>query len=664
METTKTGWSYISAIFKMLLDKCDENNLVEPQFIYRGITKRFFSRSKTIENDINFIKERYKLYSKGKDRIKEFYKLSYEKLKKDLKNGTNKGKDPYELLRCIMEEECYKYIVPEYIKSGAAVRMQQQSVSSTPQIDYVNYIKHMLNDIKNRFPIYIDENYSDVEILADLQHKGAASCLVDFSNNFLTSLWFATETHNDDIGYLFCYDINKEMIEEDKLSVLDPIKKIDCSIEELLHETTKTTRYSGNRSYKFWLWKPSNLNERIARQDSIFVFGIEAFKVDEHRIITIPIPPDWKKPIQHVLKSIMGITAESIYCDVDGYADANSKTKPYEKNTLHFFSEKYDSDTNNNSIADIQDGMACLFQCEYELALKYFTQYESKTNKIFDRKNITALSLYDESAFRNLKNFVLNMEVHYSKGLCLKHMGNKYAAIEEFENAQDSCCELHEKVSKQISYYNINDAKDNFKNELEHLLKYQKYIENKQQKTFNDLMDMYYDTYQYDKVIDIIHNKKEQLLDHDDNNLESLYTTIEREAICLNAIMGITDLMKNKNTERRNISFALPEYQFGQQIQPFYYVLNQYFDYVINILKNNKKSNNAYQRFVEIIENGSAKEFNSSNYYTNWNLADMIYLIDKMKDVNLCLYKDLMTATSRMIDFINYVQGKIRIDPW
>ena len=256
------------------------------------------------------------------------------------------------------------------------------------------------------------------------------------------------------------------------------------------------------------------------------------------------------------------------------------------------------------------------------------------------------------------------MEVHYSKGLCLKHMGNKYAAIEEFENAQDSCCELHEKVSKQISYYNINDAKDNFKNELEHLLKYQKYIENKQQKTFNDLMDMYYDTYQYDKVIDIIHNKKEQLLDHDDNNLKSLYTTIEREAICLNAIMGITDQMKNKNTEKRNISFALPEYQFGQQIQPFYYVLNQYFDYVINILKNNKKSNNAYQRFVEIIENGSAKEFNSSNYYTNWNLADMIYLIDKMKDVNLCLYKDLITATSRMIDFINYVQGKIRIDPW
>lgn len=664
METTKNGWNYISAIFQMLLDKCDENNLVEPQFIYRGITKRFFSRSKTIEDDINSIKERYKLYSKGKDRIKEFYELSYKKLKKELKKGKNNRKDPYELLRCIMDEECYKYTVPEYIKSGAAVRMQQQSVSSTPQIDYVNYIKHMLNDIKNRFPIYIDENYSDVEILADLQHKGAASCLVDFSNNFLTSLWFATETHNDDVGYLFCYDINKEMIEEDKLSVLDPIKKIDRSIEELLNETTKTTRYSGNRAFKFWLWKPSNLNERIARQDSVFVFGIEAFKVDEHSIITIPIPPDWKKPIQHVLKSIMGITAESIYCDVDGYADANSKTKPYEKNTLHFFSEKYDSDPNNNSIDDIQNGMACLFQCEYELALKYFTQHESRTNKIFNKKYITTLSFHDENAFSNLKNFVLNMEVHYSKGLCLKHIGNKYAAIEEFKNAQDSCCELHKKISNQISHYCKNDHQDIFKSDLEHLLKYQKYIENKQQKTFNDLMDMYYDTYQYDKVIEIIHNQKEQLLGHDDNNLESLYTTIEREAICLKAIISITNKVKNSNTEKINVSFVLPEYQFSQQIQPFYYVLNQYFDCVINILLHNKHSNKAYQKFVEIIENGSIKEFNSPNYYTNWNLADMISLIEKTKHVNFDLYKDLMTATSRMTDFINYVQGKIRIEPW
>lgn len=112
-----------------------------------------------------------------------------------------------------MKCEEYKYVPPEYIKSGAAIRMQK--LKNRSHIDYINYIKYLIRDAKIRFPEYT-ENYSDIEILADIQHKGGASCLVDFSNNFLISLWFATQTNNDDnnFGYLFCYDINSEMIEK------------------------------------------------------------------------------------------------------------------------------------------------------------------------------------------------------------------------------------------------------------------------------------------------------------------------------------------------------------------------------------------------------------------------------------------------------------------
>lgn len=272
------------------------------------------------------------------------------------------------------------FIVPEYIKSGAAIRMQ--NLKNRSHIDYINYIKNLIDDAKYRFSEYAAENYSDIEILADIQHKGGASCLVDFSNNFLISLWFATQTNKDDkdFGYLFCYDINVEMIEKDNLSMLSHSKSKD-TIENLLYATTKSTKYTEDKSYKFWLWKPSYLNERIARQDSIFIFGLEPFANKDHGVLVIPIPPDWKKNIQLVLKSYFGITEESIYCDSNGFATSHDKTKPYERVTTSFFNEYFSPITKNKKMifCNIQNGMACLFQGEYELALQYFMNFESCT---------------------------------------------------------------------------------------------------------------------------------------------------------------------------------------------------------------------------------------------------------------------------------------------
>ena len=141
------------------------------------------------------------------------YKKFYNEFIREYKELKNVS--PLDTLEHLMKCDNYKYTVPEYIKSGAAIRMQ--NLKNRSHIDYINYIKNLIDDAKYRFSEYAAENYSDIEILADIQHKGGASCLVDFSNNFLISLWFATQTNKDDkdFGYLFCYDINVEMIEKD-----------------------------------------------------------------------------------------------------------------------------------------------------------------------------------------------------------------------------------------------------------------------------------------------------------------------------------------------------------------------------------------------------------------------------------------------------------------
>lgn len=206
----------------------------------------------------------------------EKYNEKYEEVKSVLAEYVNTT-DYFKVI-----SECPKEIFPEYIRSGASVRLKDMEYRTYN--DYINYHQALIIDAKNRFPVKY-QDLTDIEILADIQHKGGDTCMVDFSNNFLTSLWFAVQNDFEDIGYLFCYDIHKDMIEMDYLSCLGPQKE-KRKIHELLYDTTKSSNYDGNSIYKFWLWKPSNLNMRIARQDSVFVFfGLEPFNISEHKVL-------------------------------------------------------------------------------------------------------------------------------------------------------------------------------------------------------------------------------------------------------------------------------------------------------------------------------------------------------------------------------------------
>ena len=78
--------------------------------------------------------------------------------------------------------------------------------------DFVSALIDLTQRARKEFPIdYAD--YSDLEILADIQHNGGATCLVDFSKNLLTALWFACSNEKDDKkdGFLFCYNIIEDI---------------------------------------------------------------------------------------------------------------------------------------------------------------------------------------------------------------------------------------------------------------------------------------------------------------------------------------------------------------------------------------------------------------------------------------------------------------------
>ena len=73
---------------------------------------------------------------------------------------------------------------------SAAYRRIGQSHENPPPSVLQNYIKQLLESAHRRgFQERQGKSDRDLELLADLQHHGAATCLIDFTTNALIALW-------------------------------------------------------------------------------------------------------------------------------------------------------------------------------------------------------------------------------------------------------------------------------------------------------------------------------------------------------------------------------------------------------------------------------------------------------------------------------------------
>ena len=64
------------------------------------------------------------------------------------------------------------------------------------------------------------------------------------------------------------------------------------------------------------------------------------------------------------------------------------------------------------------------------------------------------------------------------------------------------------------------------------------------------------------------------------------------------------------------------------------------------------------------IDDYHRKPFINESFYPTWNMKDINEYIEQIEYMDSEKYKGLMTITSMITDFINFVQGRIRIEPW
>jgi hypothetical protein len=290
---------------------------------------------------------------------------------------------------------------------------------------------------------------SDFELLAQIQHYGGATCLLDFTENILIALWFASAPTNrqsyiDKVdgqkkefpsdGKIYIIDIddeknhigfiNQEIIKE---KTIEQILKIDITGNE--------NKIPINQRQKFWIWKPTKINSRIYSQDSIFFFGLPKFNASLFKEIVIP--EQHKASLREILSRFFNINVETVFSDLQGFSNEanNFRVKS------HIFDKQIDC---------LSTAKALIKRKEYNLADSYLvkaTNCISKDNSdcsrnisncqnISIRKSIVNyLSNNRDKKYLNddAKKYLCN--IAYNKAECYNNLDQKNKALAFYEEA-------------------------------------------------------------------------------------------------------------------------------------------------------------------------------------------------------------------------------------
>lgn len=380
------------------------------------------------------------------------------------------------------------------LQSGAqrrldnAFKQEHRELRELSNCDYIIYHKHLLE--KARFAgigrINNDNNdktkKSDLDLLAEIQHYGGATCLTDFSKNFLVALWCATEEPDNGKnvnGKIFIVNL----LDQKNFNIIYPIKenRKNDSIDNLLKKRIEFAGDKNDMIPRMWTWQPNKLNNRINRQDSVFLFGLTRFNTKSFNFEEITVSSQDKKKIREELRMFFNISTETIYDDLPGFSfnGNNSKASLF---PLIF-----------ENRPDFQTAKALFKNGEYESAIKYLEKCLSMSNDsgetscnrcekrnecelvIAETKNpkikIQAMILYEKgkSYFKSekydeaLRDFeeVLKLEKNHGKWVqypleLRRFYLNILHKLRAYENAYSFCIDMFKNRQMLFEYKGIN----------------------------------------------------------------------------------------------------------------------------------------------------------------------------------------------------------------
>lgn len=195
---------------------------------------------------------------------------------------------------------------------------KEEGNSPKDMLAFIDATKELIQEAKREGHHQNDgKEMKNLELLAGLQHIGAATCLIDFSDNPFVALWFAcrptTDKNPPEGKVVALYTKNPEY--PDKFTIVES-EHWGNDIDTFLDKG------------QLWIWSPPKQNSRIIAQQSVFILGkgvIEKKEIDETCFIN-------KKAKKNILRELEkhGISEDFLFCDYDGFARQNAWNKPYQ----------------------------------------------------------------------------------------------------------------------------------------------------------------------------------------------------------------------------------------------------------------------------------------------------------------------------------------------
>ena len=203
---------------------------------------------------------------------------------------------------------------------------------------------------------------SEIEVLAQLQHQGAATGLIDFTENPLVALWFACSGNSDKDGAVYILPCSE-------------IRQVDES--EIRSQGVVNFLATGAIDNPLYLWAPRRLRGRPASQSAVFIFGTPFLW--PRQLWKVVIPKDCKPALLKQLQNAHTITERTLFPDLAGYAHTNSVSKPFGSDRITRFWEQQatassDHSPSTKARAYVRWGIAYAETGQIKQAIDRFTQ--------------------------------------------------------------------------------------------------------------------------------------------------------------------------------------------------------------------------------------------------------------------------------------------------
>lgn len=206
----------------------------------------------------------------------------------------------------------------------------------------------------------LPQGCSELEVLAQLQHQGAATGLIDFSTEPLVALWFACSGHPTEDGAVYL------------LSRAD-VRSTD-ELDVRRYGVVKYFYGAGARDVPC-LWHPRAVRGRPASQESIFILGVPFLWPP--LLGKLVIDNDSKPAVLEELRATHGIDESSLFADLAGYAYANAVSRPFDTDhAIRFWTERaaaYAKESPERAQGYVDCGLVYVETGQYEQAIERFT---------------------------------------------------------------------------------------------------------------------------------------------------------------------------------------------------------------------------------------------------------------------------------------------------